>query len=91
MAIQTELDKTFQFILKRLMDTDKAPNYKEIATELGVSPEEGQRVLRKLFAIPQFTGWFYPNTDNIMSFAPFNIEPTVHRLTIGGEQKWYGQ
>ena len=39
------LDKTFHFILKRMVDTGQAPHYTEIAAELGVSPEEGRDLL----------------------------------------------
>jgi len=52
--------------------------------------EEGRKVLRELFAagIP---GWLFPETDYITSFAPFNNLPTQYRITIEGQQKWFGQ
>ena len=62
----------------------------EIATELGVSPEEGRKALHELF-FPGFPGWLYPNTDYITSFAPFNNLPTQYRITIDGQQKWFAQ
>jgi hypothetical protein len=34
------LDKTFHFILKRMVDTGQAPHYTEIAAELGVRVSE---------------------------------------------------
>ncbi len=91
MAESTDLDRTFHFILERMIATGRAPNYTEIAAELSVAPTEGQKVLRKVFSTFGFPGWFYPTTDKIMSFPPFNVEPTNHRLTIDGEQKWFGQ
>jgi hypothetical protein len=86
----TILDKTFHFILRRMVETGQAPHYTEIAAELGVSPEEGRKTLHELFSrgIP---GWLHPGTDLIVSFAPFNNLPTQYRLTIEGQQKWFGQ
>ena len=83
--------KTFHFILERMIDTGQAPNHIEIAAELGVSPTEARKVLRKLFSSLGFPGWLYPKTDNIVSFAPFSNSPNNYRLTIDGEQKWFGQ
>jgi hypothetical protein len=52
--------------------------------------EEGRQTLRKLFSkgVP---GWLAPGTDLIASFAPFNNQPTPFRITIDGQQKWFGQ
>lgn len=90
MSESGKLDETFHIIMKRMVKTGQAPHYTEIAAELGVSPENGRRVLHNLFAagVP---GWVFPNTDLITSFAPFNNLPTQFRITIDGEQKWFGQ
>jgi hypothetical protein len=85
------LSKTFQFVLERMIATGQAPHYTQIAAELGVSPAEGRKVLRKLFSPISFPGWFHQKTDYIESFACFMNFPTIHRLTIEGEQKWFGQ
>jgi hypothetical protein len=77
--------------MEQIVTTGKAPDYTEVASHLGVSAEEGRKKLRKVFSAFGFPGWFYPNTSTIMSFPPFNIAPTNHRLTIDGEQKWFGQ
>jgi hypothetical protein len=73
-----------------MVETGQAPHYTEIAAELGVPVEEGRKALHELFAagIP---GWLFPNTDLIASFAPFNNLPTQYRITIEGQQKWFGQ
>jgi hypothetical protein len=86
----SQLDKTFSFILKRMVKTGQAPFYAEIAAALGVSVEEGRKALHDLLGagIP---GWVYPNTSYIVSFAPFNNLPTQYRITIGGQQKWFGE
>ena len=84
------LDQVFHIIMKRMVATGQAPHYTEIASELDVPVEEGRNALHKLFkaGIP---GWLFPNTDFITSFAPFNNLPTQYRITIDGEQKWFGQ
>jgi hypothetical protein len=87
---QSQLDKTFNIIMKTMVETGQAPHYTELAKELGVSMEEGRKALHDLFAagIP---GWLYPNTDFVVSFAPFNNLPTQFRITVEGQQKWFGQ
>jgi hypothetical protein len=84
------LDQAFHFIMRRMVETGQAPFYTEIAAELGVSVPEGRKVLQELFSagIP---GWLFPHTDYITSFAPFNHLPTQYRITIDGQQKWFGQ
>ena len=90
MGEPSDLDKTFHVIMKWMVETGQAPHYTEIATELGVSVEEGRRALHDLFdaGVP---GWLFPNTDLITSFAPFNNLPTQYRIAIDGQQKWFGQ
>ena len=90
MSDSSELDKTFHIIMKRMVKTGQAPHYTEIAAELGITPENGRKIVHSLFSagVP---GWVFPNTDLIASFAPFNNLPTQYRITIDGEQKWFGQ
>ena len=90
MSEPNQLDRTFSFIMKRMVETGQAPFYSEIANDLGVTIEEGRKALHDLFesGIP---GWLFPNTDYIVSFAPFNNLPTQYRITIEGQQKWFGQ
>jgi hypothetical protein len=75
MANPTDLDRTFHFIMKRMVESGQAPHYTEIASGFGISVEEGRKALHDLMAagIP---GWLFPNTDYIASFAPFNNLPT---------------
>jgi hypothetical protein len=90
MADLKVLDRLFHLILKRMVDTGQAPHYTEIASEMGIPMEEGRGLLRELFAagVP---GWLFPGTDYITSFAPFNHLPTQYRITVEGQQKWFGQ
>ena len=91
MTEPTLLDRTFSVIMHRMVESGQAPHHTEIAAELGVSPREGREALHKLFSLRNFPGWLNPETDTIVSFAPFNNLPTHYRLTIDGEQKWFGQ
>jgi hypothetical protein len=90
MENSSRLDRTFQIILKHMIETGQAPHYTEIASELGVGVEEGRKALHELFT-EGFPGWLLPNTDYVGSFPPFNNLPIQYRITIDGQQKWFGQ
>ena len=87
---QSLFDHTYNFILTKMVGTGQAPHYTEIASELGVSMEQGRKVLHDLFS-QGMAAWLLPDTDYITSFAPFNNLPTQYRITIDGQQKWFGQ
>jgi hypothetical protein len=86
----SRLDETFRVIMKRMVETGQAPFHTEIAEELGLSVREGRKALHDLFSagVP---GWLFPGTDYITSFAPFNNLPTQYRISVDGQQKWFGQ
>ncbi len=90
MGDQGILNRSFHVIMKRMVETGQAPHYTELASELGLSTEEGRKTLHALFesGIP---GWLFPSTSLIASFAPFNNLPTQYRIAIDGQQKWFGQ
>jgi hypothetical protein len=90
MSAENQLDKTFSFILKRMVKTGQAPFYTEIAAKLGVSVEEGRKVLQDLFGAA-IAVWLFPNTDYIAAFPPFSNLPTQYRITVERQQKWFGQ
>jgi len=90
MSELSQLDRTFFFILKRMVETGQAPFYTEIAAELGVSVEEGRKAFHALFG-SGIAAWVFPNTDYIASLSPFSNLPTQYRITIEGKQKWFGQ
>lgn len=90
MAELKHLDRTFHFIARYMVETGRAPFYTEIARELGVSADEGRKALHDLMESGQ-PAWLFPNTDYISSFPPFSNLPTQYRISVGGEQKWYGQ
>jgi len=90
MSQSSQLDRTFFFILKRMVETGQAPFYTEITGELVVSVEEGRKALHALFGTG-ITAWVFPNTNYIASISPFSNLPTQYRITIEGQQKWFGQ
>jgi len=90
MSEPTLMDKTYNVILRRFVDTGQAPHYTDIAKELGVSMPEGKKALHDLISLG-VPGWCFPGTDLIVSMAPFNNLPNQYRITINGQQKWFGQ
>jgi hypothetical protein len=68
-----------------------APHYTEIARYFNIRPDEGKRLLHDLVDTHVMPMWFYPGTDIMVSFAPFNNLPTQYRITVEGKQDWFGQ
>ncbi len=85
------LDRVFHFIMETFVRRGDGPHYTEIAREFGIAPDEGKRLLHDLIDTHIMPMWLYPGTDLLASFAPFNNLPTQYRITVEGEQKWFGQ
>jgi hypothetical protein len=85
------LDRVFNLIIKKMVQTGQAPHYTEIAAKLGVPVEDGRKALHNLVSVGIPGVWLFPDTDYIGSFAPFSNLPTQYRITVDGEQKWFGQ
>jgi hypothetical protein len=85
------LDKAYNVIMKRMVETGQAPHYTEMAAGLRVPVEQGRKALHDLMSAGIPGTWLFPETDYIGSFAPFSNLPTQYRITIDGEQKWFGQ
>jgi hypothetical protein len=85
------LDNLYQAILTRMVKSGQAPHYTELAAELNVPVEEARKALHDLVALGIPGIWLFPDTDYIGSFAPFSNLPTQYRITVEGEQKWFGQ
>ncbi len=84
------VQRAYTAILKHFIKTGRAPHYTELAETLNVQPEEARQVQRKA-AESSVACWFVPDADYIESWPPFSNVPTQYLVTIGGEQKWYGQ
>ena len=90
MAEAMLMDRMFTRIMRGLVDTGTAPHYAELARAIGVSVDDGRRLLHELMnAYP--IGWLHPDTDYIASFPPLNSLPTQYRITVRGAQRWFAQ
>ncbi len=90
MADLEKLDKAFHHIMRTFIETGCAPYYTETAAALGVSVEEGRRLFHELEATG-YSFFLHPETDQIVSVAPFNNLPNQYRISVDGEQKWFAQ
>ncbi|MDA1173462.1 MAG: hypothetical protein O2826_02965 [Chloroflexi bacterium] len=90
MAELETLDRTYHFVMSTFVRTGRSPHFTELAAELGVSGEQGRLLLHE-FAESGLPAWLDPGTDILASLAPFSSLPTQYRITVEGEQKWFGQ
>ena len=90
MAETRLLDELYHYILTTLVEKGQAPHYTEIARTFSVTPEEGKALQHDLIAtgVP---GWLHPGTELLASLGPFNNLPTHYRITVDGQQRWFGQ
>jgi hypothetical protein len=90
MADLPTLDRTYDVILRTVVERGRCPHYTEIARALAVSPDEGRTFLHELMAtgLPNF---LFPDTDLIAGFAPFSILPNQYRITVNDQQKWFAE
>ena len=91
MSSPSLLDKVYHAILTRMVQSGQAPHFTELAGELNVPVEEARKALHDLVSAGIPGIWLFPDTDYISSFAPFSNLPTQYRITVDGEQKWFGQ
>jgi hypothetical protein len=77
--------------MRGFIETGRAPHYTEFAAGMGVAVEEGRQLMHEVVEGGYNSAWFYPDTDYITSFAPFNNLPTQYPISIDGEQKWFAQ
>ncbi|MFA4904244.1 MAG: hypothetical protein WC600_16035 [Desulfobaccales bacterium] len=84
------VQKAYTSIVEHFIKTGRAPHYTELAEILGLRPDEARGVQHKA-AEASIACWFVEDTDYIESWAPFSNVPTHYRVTVKGEQKWYGQ
>lgn len=90
MAEPAMLDRAFHSIMRSFIETGRAPHYTETAAAVGVSVEEARQLFRDLEATG-YSFFLHPETDEIVSVAPFNNLPNQYRIAIEGEQKWFAQ
>ncbi len=91
MASQELINQAFTAVMQRFVNTGQGPHFTELATEMGLPAEEGRQLIKELVSTPGVPGWLHPETDLLVSFAPFNSLPTQYRISVDGEQKWFAQ
>ncbi|OGL25135.1 MAG: hypothetical protein A3G44_01275 [Candidatus Rokubacteria bacterium RIFCSPLOWO2_12_FULL_73_47] len=84
------LDRVFQMIMRRMVETGRAPHYAELAPALRCTTEEARQAIHAIFT-RGYPGWLHPGTDLIVSFPPFSSQPTQYRISVGGEHRWFAQ
>jgi len=92
------LARTYHAIQTGFVRDGRAPHYTELATTLGLAPEEARQAQRGLLAalngpLASLGGahWAHPDTDYIVGFSPFSNLPTQYTIAVDGQQRWYGQ
>jgi len=84
------LDNAYHFIISRLVDVGQAPHYSELAAHLSITIEAGRQVLHDLVSAGSPLR-LHPDSDLIDTVPPFSNIPTQYRITVEGQQKWFGQ
>lgn len=85
------LARMYHAIISGLARDGRAPHYTEVASELGLSTEDARQALHELDGTGVAGFWVRPGTDLVESCAPFSNIPTQYRISVEGEQRWYGQ
>jgi len=91
MADPQLLARMYHTIMSGLVRDGRALHYTELASELGLSPDEARESLHGVEGAGVPGVWLDPGTDYVASFAPFSNIPTQYLISVEGEQKWYGQ
>lgn len=84
------MDQVYHNVMSAFVARGQAPHFTELARDFSVTPEAGKDLLHGLIAtgVP---GWLHPETDLLASLGPFNNLPTMYRISVNGEQRWFGQ
>ena len=70
MADAETLDKAYQIIITRLVETGQAPHYTELAAEMGCATEEGRQIVHDLAKAGPTSIRLNPDTDWISTVPP---------------------
>lgn len=92
MAVSELVKSTYATVLGFIADNGRAPHYSELASALGVELEEARSLLHETAdAAPVAGCWLAHDTDLVESWAPFSNIPTHVRISVDGEERWFGQ
>ena len=84
------LDKAYHVIISRLVETGQSPHYSELAIALGCPIEEGRQIVHDLADASPSPIRMNPHTAWIATVRPFSLIPTPYRISVDGEDKWFG-
>ena len=87
-----QIQKAYTTVLNYFIKHGRAPHYVELSKLLDTDIDETRLLIRDTAAAaPIASCWLSHDTDYIESWAPFSNVPTHNRISVDGEQKWYGQ
>ena len=84
------MDSAYNFIIKRLVDTGQAPHYSELANHLSLGIDDGRNVLHDLVESSGAVR-LQSEAELIDAVPPFSSIPTQYRISVDGQQQWFGQ
>ena len=92
MSENSSVQSAYTSVLVYFIEHGRAPHYVELANILDINIDEARVLIRDAAAAaPIASSWLSHDTDYIESWAPFSNVPTHNKISINGEQKWYGQ
>ncbi len=83
------LDRAFHAIMTGIVQTGRAPNNFELAATLGLDLDKARAVFGDIMAAG-YPGWL-DEQYNIVTICPFSDRPNQYKVSVDGDQKWYGQ
>ena len=83
------LDRAFYSVITRMVEMGNAPSRADLAAELDLDSVDVPTVLNHLFAAGH-AGWL-DDDGEIVSSTPFSNVPNQYKISVDGQQKWFGQ
>ena len=84
-----QLDRAFHGIMTGMVQTGRAPSNIELAATLGLDASKTPAILNNIMAAG-YPGWL-DEDDNIVTLCPLSNVPNQYKISVDGEQKWFGQ
>lgn len=91
MADDRTLARVYHSVMLGFVKNGRAPHYTELAVEFGVTADEAQELQHGMLAAIGGPHWADDGSGLIACFDPFSNIPTQYRISVDGEQKWYGE
>ena len=91
MTDEQTLARAYHAVMRWFVNTGRAPHFTELAAEFGVDADRGLELQTEMLEAIGGPHWADPGSKLIVGFDPFSNAPTQYRITVDGEQKWYGE